>query len=187
MPRSILTEKIARRGYHIYREYGIDPLERHNVGEVMATAVVSIDAQLSPRAVRERYFGVGQMHRAFPVLEGDRLLGMLNRERLVEACANPGLTCMREIFGVEAPPMALPQESCRSLATRLAVLALDRLPVVSDLRSRRVLGIISRSDLIKPSLGVFDQEHHSEVLRRAPLAALRARFMGPPPAGADRG
>jgi hypothetical protein len=25
MGRSILTEKIARRGHHIYREYGIDP------------------------------------------------------------------------------------------------------------------------------------------------------------------
>jgi H+/Cl- antiporter ClcA len=35
MPRSILTEKVARRGYHIYREYGIDPLERHTVSEVM--------------------------------------------------------------------------------------------------------------------------------------------------------
>ncbi|MCM3755540.1 chloride channel protein, partial [Bacillus licheniformis] len=29
MKRSIMTEKIARRGYHIYREYGVDPLERH--------------------------------------------------------------------------------------------------------------------------------------------------------------
>ena len=35
MQRSILTEKIARRGYHIYREYGVDPLERHHVDEVM--------------------------------------------------------------------------------------------------------------------------------------------------------
>jgi H+/Cl- antiporter ClcA len=35
MGRSILTEKIARRGHHIYREYGIDPLERHSVAEVM--------------------------------------------------------------------------------------------------------------------------------------------------------
>jgi H+/Cl- antiporter ClcA len=35
MRRSILTEKIARRGYHIYREYGVDPLERHSVEEVM--------------------------------------------------------------------------------------------------------------------------------------------------------
>ncbi len=39
MRRSILTEKIARRGYHIYREYGIDPLERHFVEEVMTRQV----------------------------------------------------------------------------------------------------------------------------------------------------
>jgi hypothetical protein len=37
MRRSILTEKIARRGHHIYREYGIDPLERHSVAEVMTS------------------------------------------------------------------------------------------------------------------------------------------------------
>jgi H+/Cl- antiporter ClcA len=39
MRRSIMTEKIARRGYHIYREYGVDPLERHYVDEVMSKAV----------------------------------------------------------------------------------------------------------------------------------------------------
>ena len=27
MPRSILTEKLSRRGYHLSREYGVDPLE----------------------------------------------------------------------------------------------------------------------------------------------------------------
>ncbi len=35
MKRSILTEKLARRGYDIFREYGIDPLERVRVSEVM--------------------------------------------------------------------------------------------------------------------------------------------------------
>lgn len=35
MPRSILTEKIARRGYHLSREYGVDPLEIVTVAEVM--------------------------------------------------------------------------------------------------------------------------------------------------------
>jgi hypothetical protein len=44
MQRSILTEKIARRGYHIYREYGIDPLERHSVGEVMTATPLAIAA-----------------------------------------------------------------------------------------------------------------------------------------------
>ena len=36
MKRSILTEKVARRGYHISREYAVDPLERLSVGEVMS-------------------------------------------------------------------------------------------------------------------------------------------------------
>ncbi|MFN2974554.1 chloride channel protein [Terriglobus aquaticus] len=36
MPRSILTEKLSRRGYHLTREYGVDPLELVLVKEVMS-------------------------------------------------------------------------------------------------------------------------------------------------------
>jgi chloride channel protein, CIC family len=36
MPRSILTEKLSRRGYHLSREYGVDPLETVSVAEVMS-------------------------------------------------------------------------------------------------------------------------------------------------------
>jgi len=35
MPRSILTEKLSRRGYHLSREYGVDPLESVTIAEVM--------------------------------------------------------------------------------------------------------------------------------------------------------
>ena len=38
MPRSILTEKLSRRGYHLSREYGVDPLETVIVAEVMTEA-----------------------------------------------------------------------------------------------------------------------------------------------------
>ena len=34
MKRSILTEKVARRGFDIYREYSVDPLERHLIKDV---------------------------------------------------------------------------------------------------------------------------------------------------------
>jgi CIC family chloride channel protein len=40
MPRSILTEKLSRRGYHLSREYGVDPLELVIVREVMSPLVV---------------------------------------------------------------------------------------------------------------------------------------------------
>jgi H+/Cl- antiporter ClcA len=36
MPRSILTEKLGRRGYHLSREYGVDPLEMISVADVMS-------------------------------------------------------------------------------------------------------------------------------------------------------
>jgi len=35
--RSILTERLSRRGYHLSREYGVDPLETVTVAEVMRT------------------------------------------------------------------------------------------------------------------------------------------------------
>lgn len=82
MKRSIMTEKIARRGYHIYREYGVDPLERHYVDEVMTRSAVTIDADLSVEVVRARYFGATQAHRAYPVVRDGVLIGMLDRATL---------------------------------------------------------------------------------------------------------
>ena len=38
MPRSILTEKLSRRGFHLTREYGVDPLELVIVRELMSPA-----------------------------------------------------------------------------------------------------------------------------------------------------
>jgi CIC family chloride channel protein len=38
MPRSILTERLSRRGYHLTREYGVDPLELVLVSELMSPA-----------------------------------------------------------------------------------------------------------------------------------------------------
>src|SRR6185437_10900155 len=46
--RSILTEKVSRRGYHLSREYAVDPLEILFVREVMRTNVVALSADSSP-------------------------------------------------------------------------------------------------------------------------------------------
>jgi len=43
MPRSILTEKLSRRGYHLSREYGVDPLEMIRVADVMTELPASIE------------------------------------------------------------------------------------------------------------------------------------------------
>jgi CBS domain-containing protein len=173
MPRSILTEKIARRGYHIYREYGIDPLERHFVTEVMTAQPKVIDASMSPAAAFEQYFGASQAHRAYPVVREGRFLGMVDRANVLAGMAAEDAPTMADLFGVNVPVMALPGETCRVVSNRLAVLGLERVAVVADARSRRLLGVISRSDLIKPSLYSSEEEERREVVRRTPVHGFR--------------
>src|SRR6202012_2329625 len=79
MRRSIMTEKIARRGYHIYREYGVDPLERHYVDEVMTASVESIDAQMTVAETLKAYFGASQLRRAYPVVREGAVSGVVDR------------------------------------------------------------------------------------------------------------
>jgi H+/Cl- antiporter ClcA/predicted transcriptional regulator len=175
MPRSILTEKISRRGHHIYREYGIDPLERHVVSEVMTRDVAAVDGASAIDDALERHFGATQRHRAYPVLIEGSFIGMVDREVLVGGLAKPGAMRVADLFGANVPAMALPDENCRTVATRLAVHGLERLPVVSDAKSRQLVGVISRSDLIKPSLTHVDEEQTQERFFELPFAAAKAR------------
>ncbi len=184
MKRSIMTEKIARRGHHIYREYGVDPLERHDVAEVMTHAITAIDADLSVNDARERFFGADQMHRAYPVQRVGVLLGMLERDGLMRACATlaPDARVSEALIGT-APAYALPAESCRLVATRLAVDGLERLPVVADAASMRLVGMVSRSDLVKPARLHFDDELKRERLRAFAPGLMRRRAATPPDSG----
>jgi CBS domain-containing protein len=174
MRRSILTEKIARRGYHIYREYGVDPLERHAAGELMTRTVDSIDAGMSVAEALASRFGAAQAYRAYPVLRDGAVVGMAERAALVQAAQRDGAIRVGALFG-SAPLFALPGETARAVAARLAANGMARLPVVADGASRRLVGIISRSDLIKPSLGVFNEEEKRERLRHAPFFAPAPR------------
>ena len=166
MHRSILTEKIARRGHHIYREYGIDPMERHSVAEVMSPDPVSIAADATIAEALASHFNANQRHRAFPVTRDGALVGMLDRASLADSARAAGARTVGDLFGVNLPIMALADETCRALATRLAVHELERLPVVSDAHSRRLIGIVSRSDLIKPALSLHAEELERQTVRR---------------------
>ncbi len=165
MRRSILTEKIARRGYHIYREYSIDPLERHYVEEVMTRGVATIDANLSIAQVLEDYFGARQKFRAYPVVRSGALVGIIDRAVLDGVSAEHEGAPVGTLFGASLPEVALPGETCRNVAARLAVKGLDRVPVVEDEKTYRLIGIVSRHDLLKPSTAVFAEEREREQFR----------------------
>ncbi len=178
MRRSIMTEKIARRGYHIYREYGVDPLERHYVDEVMTTSVESINAGMTVADALATYFGDTQTRRAYPVSREGAVLGMVDRMQLQQLCddsESKAHLSLADVLQRRSPAFALPDETCRLVATRLAVHGLERLPVVADRETMRLVGIVSRSDLIKPSLSHFEEEHKKERFRRI-TPVLRKRY-----------
>ncbi|WP_322102380.1 chloride channel protein [Paraburkholderia sp. J41] len=184
MKRSIMTEKIARRGYHIYREYGVDPLERHYVDEVMTADVDTIGADVSVRDALARHFGPAQRHRAWPVVRDDgAVLGMVDRALLDAARASGAAEALDTPLGAllaqRSPDVALPEETCRQIATRLAVHGLERLPVVTDRETRRLVGIVSRSDLVKLSLSHFEEEHKKERFRRIAIGGGNKRRFPP--------
>jgi H+/Cl- antiporter ClcA len=173
MKRSILTEKIARRGYHIYREYGIDPLERQSVAEVMTRDVKTVDVNATVAEVVAQYFGADQAHRVFPVVRDGTAVGMIQREMLGATEGFAQGSNVGDLFEKRDLLVALPSDRCRDVASLLALHGLERLPVVRDRESMQLVGIVSRSDLIKPSLALFDEEQRREKFRRVPFPTRR--------------
>jgi CBS domain-containing protein len=179
MKRSILTEKVARRGYHISREYAVDPLERLSVGEVMATDVVTVAASISIRDLMTRYFfgSGGRGHTGYPVVDkAGRLLGVITRSNFLDHWTDTLLSGGDEIGSgpiiaydlIDLPIVtAHPGESCRVAAERMARAGVKRLPVVAPDDPARLLGIVSLGDLLRARQRQLDEE------------SRRERFYGP--------
>jgi len=175
MPRSILTEKIARRGRHVFREYGVDPLERHFVEEVMTRDPITIPANLPMAQVREQFFGLAQSHRAYPVVADGRFLGFIDRQLLEGASPEQSAA---DVARSVPTAVILPHDTCRAAALELAARSLERMAVIDDRDSGTLLGVLSRSDLIEPARAVHEEERRRErplditafLRRRRPVA-----------------
>ena len=166
MRRSIMTEKIARRGRHVFREYGVDPLERQHVAELMNRDVVSIDGALPAGIALARHFGADQRFRAYPVVgAGGRVLGMLDRHAFDGIAPDAPQPCAALLPPIDASRVLLPGETARIAAGRMGDLGVSRLPVVQDAASMRLVGLVSLPDLLSPSHLRWQEETLRERLR----------------------
>ena len=76
MRRSILTEKVARRGHHLVREYRVDPFVLTPVGEVMTTSVETVPSTMTLHGAAMFLTSPATRHPSFPVVDtGNRVLG----------------------------------------------------------------------------------------------------------------
>lgn len=86
--RSVLTEKLARRGVHLNREYSVDPLETLFVGDVMDDGPA---AALDPTAPAV-YADDTLRHVAYVMVESDHtILPVVQREGTAAVMGSIGL------------------------------------------------------------------------------------------------
>ena len=149
LKRSILTEKVARRGVHVMREYAVDPLEATFVREVMDTDVYTVEPELSladlHRALPEG--SPERRQRLYPVLDSEeRVVGVLAWSRVL-AGRGDGSTVRAQM--ADSFTVAHPDEIIRTVADRMAALGLGAVPVVDRVDPTRLEGLVTQFDLPK--------------------------------------
>ena len=177
LKHSILTEKVARRGYLITQEYAVDPLERLSVGAVMTTEVVAVPAALPVRDLLGQYFfgGGRSKHSGYPVVDKlGNLLGVITRSDLLEHWITGLIDGSKDadVLGKGAiiaydlisrqSITAYPSESCRIAAERMAQMGVKQLPVVSPDDPNQLIGIVTVGDLLKAHQRLFEEEAKRE-------------------------
>ena len=149
MKRSILTEKIARRGRHILREYSVDALEFLQAGELMTRDPATLPGDMGLDAV-VRFFADEAEHRSYPVVDAHgRLLGLVSRTDALTWKVNRQVEGqLAEALSDASTEFAFPETPCGEVADMMVESGVGRVPIV-DHQDRRVVGIISRQDLLK--------------------------------------
>jgi chloride channel protein, CIC family len=163
LKRSILTEKVARRGFHITREYATDPLEILFVREVMRTRLVALPAgatvdELRHTLVREP---AQRGQHLYPVVDNERRIkGVITRKQLRELTESAASsTSLADVL--REPVVAHPDEPLRAVVFRMAETGLTRLPVV-DTDTGQLAGMISLHDLLIARVRNLSEERQRE-------------------------
>ncbi len=175
MPHTIMTEKIARRGIRVPADYAADFLDQVLVRDIALRPVVSLQAEERVERVREWLRGEERaaQHQGYPVLDKEgRLIGVVTRRDL-QAQPEPDLREVREL--IKRPPaVAYADSSLREAADHMVREGVGRLPVVTRAEPDRVIGILTRSDLL--SAHARRLEESSKATRH--ISLRRARGQG---------
>jgi len=160
--RSILTEKVSRRGYHLTREYSIDPLEILFVREVVRTSIVALSASMTLEEARAVVAGTlrpRRRQRLYPVVAHDqRPLGVVTRSHLEHSIQTAPRSMRIDAVAHSLPVVAYPDEPLRAVVHRL-----DRTDSFSRGRARRDPSTRGNDQPVRPA-----RRTHADARRRAP-------------------
>jgi H+/Cl- antiporter ClcA/CBS domain-containing protein len=178
MRRSILTEKVARRGYHVMREYIVNPLSRVRVEDVMQRDVPPVRADMTVEALFARLAGhdpVLAPHYAWPIVDDKgALAGVITRADVVKAMdrkRDPLATLLEA--GSSPPVVAYPDEMLEEAVDKMIGHGVGRLPVVEREHPTKLLGYLGRKGIAE----AWEDLREEDQVREAGWITSHARLL----------
>jgi len=180
LKRSILTEKVVRRGTHLTREYSVDPLEVFLIGEIMPRNFMSFrvgtnlqdaaNAAASPPANSGTH-RLERAQRLYPVLdESNHLVGIVTQYQLLGAALHSGSIPETTIDQIMARHIivAYPDMTLREVANLMAASEISSLPIVDRKTPMQVLSVVAMDHILEARLRDLNEERKAERVLRFP-------------------
>ncbi len=151
LKRSILTEKVARRGFHLLREYAVEPLEVLFAEDVMSTDILTLSTGTYMTDVKTTIQAKPEMRRQrlLPVVTHEGImLGVISWQDIMEKSLQGDLSGVVDDFMIKDVVTSFPEESLRAIADRMAANQVGVLPVVDRLEKAKLRGFITQFELL---------------------------------------
>ena len=192
LDRSVLTEKISRRGHHVTREYSTDPFETMFIADHMTRQTQALAGSMTVDAARR--FLDGRMHSPpdadthgpadpqceVPVVDGrHRLLGILTPADLHGLASGEYPPTLRIADLTPEPRIyGYPDEPLSRAADRMARAEASCVPII-DPHSGVLIGLVTRRDVLQARAAALAEEHERERIidLRSPLRGWLPRWI----------
>lgn len=161
---SLMTEKIARRGVATPYDYTPDALAQVTVRDVATKQVVALSVNQTLQQVRGWIAadGTDARHQGFPIVDAaGTLVGVLTRRDVLSAKSADNTT-LKDLV-TRLPKFVYEDCTVRQAADHMVRHNIGRLPVMSHEKPPKLVGIVTRSDI----LSAF-QRGLDETIREAP-------------------
>lgn len=177
--RSILTEKLARRGQHIIREYSVDLFELMRVGDVMSQEIPTVPAELTVAELSKRIAKgdsiISKRQGTLILNTEQKLIGIITRGdliRVLQSSSADKLTVLEA--GKTGLVTTFADESLHDAVAKMLRHDIGRLPVVKREQPDVVVGYLGRGEILSARM----RQHEDEELReQGPLIThLKNKF-----------
>ncbi len=170
-PESIYTIKLVKRGIHFDQGRDLDIMQGVNVQEVMNEEPIKFDLNL-PFTNLYAVFQETHFH-GFPVITGDNeLYGIVTLEdmtRLMSEKNKISELLVKDVATVN-PVTVFPDEPVWAAIQKMSPRDLSRLPVVARHDGKTLVGLISRSDIIRAyDVGIMRKQRETYSAERMAL------------------